>query len=182
MIQNFLENFYNSLNLLDITFLIIMVYSIIQCLLKGFSLSFISFMKWVLSIIITIILVPKLQPWVAEYVKSEFINNFGIGIFIFISSLFGIIVIGKSLSRTVTWTGLGSIDKSFGLIFGIFKGYVVSVCLFTILNWFYPYQNWGISTEEAMSFNLIKKGSEVLIEEFPNNKDFENTKEKIEKI
>ena len=62
---------------------------------------------------------------------------------------------------------LGSIDKTFGILFGLFKGYVVSVCIFTILNWFYPYKNWGISTEDAISFNLIKKGSEILIEEFP---------------
>ena len=182
MTQNFLDYLINDLNLFDIVFLLIMVYSVIQCFIKGFSLSFISFLKWVLSIVITIILVPKLQPWVAEYIKSEFINNFGIGIFVFISSLFGIVVVSKSLSRTVTWTGLGSIDKSFGLIFGVFKGYVVSVCLFTILNWFYPYQNWGISTEDTISFNIVKKGSEILIEEFPNNEDFIDTKEKIEKI
>ena len=41
-----------------------MIYFVIQCFLKGFSLSFISFMKWVLSLVVTIILVPKLQPWV----------------------------------------------------------------------------------------------------------------------
>jgi membrane protein required for colicin V production len=139
-------------------------------------------MKWVLSLVITIILVPKFQPYVADYVDSQFINGVGLGIFIFILSLFTIIVISKSLSRAVTWTGMGSIDKSFGLIFGIFKGYIVSVCLFSILNWFYPYQNWGISTEDAISFNIVKEGSEILIEEFPNNKDFINTKEKIEKI
>ena len=86
------------------------------------------------------------------------------------------------MGRAVTWTGLGSVDKSFGLLFGIFKGYVVSVCLFSIFNWFYPYQNWGISTEEAIFFSVIKKGSETLIEEFPSNEDFIDTKEKIEKI
>ena len=62
------------------------------------------------------------------------------------------------------------------------KDYVVSVCLFSILNWFYPFQNWGISAEDAMTFNLIKKGSEILIEEFPSSKDFIDTKETIEKI
>ena len=82
----------------------------------------------------------------------------------------------------MTWTGVGSIDKSFGFIFGFFKGYVVSVCLFSILNWFYPYQNWGISAESANTFNLINKGSEILIEEFPSSEDFIDTKEKIEKI
>ena len=182
MIENFFDYFINDLNIFDIIFSIIMVYCIFQCFLKGFSLSFISFMKWILSLVITIILVPKIQPWVSEYVESEFINNIGLGAFIFILSLFCTIVVGKSLSRAVTWTGMGSIDKSFGLIFGIFKGYVVSVCLFTIFNWFYPYQNWGISAENALSFNLINNGSEILIEEFPSSEDFNDTKEKIEKI
>tara|TARA_B100001250_G_scaffold151852_1_gene130304 strand:- start:24 stop:566 length:543 start_codon:yes stop_codon:yes gene_type:complete len=172
----------SNINVFDIIFLILMVYFTIQCFFKGFTLSFISFMKWVLALIVTIILVPKLQPWVRDYIESEFINNFGIGIAIFICTLFLTIVIGKSLSRVVTWTGVGTVDKTFGLLFGVFKGYIVSLCLFSILNWFYPYQNWGISAEDAVSFNIIKKGSEILVEEFPSNEDFIDTKEKIEKI
>ena len=139
-------------------------------------------MKWILATIITIILVPKLQPVVSQYIESEFINNFGLGIAIFILTLFILILVGKTLSKVVTWTGVGSIDKSFGFLFGFFKGYIVSVCLFSIFNWFYPYQNWGISAEDAFSFKLIIKGSEILIEEFPSNEDFIDTKERIEKI
>tara|TARA_X000000368_G_C22872760_1_gene641667 strand:+ start:452 stop:835 length:384 start_codon:yes stop_codon:yes gene_type:complete len=127
-------------------------------------------------------MVPKLQPWTSEYIESDFVNSFGLGIFIFIVSLFVIVVLGRSLGRAVTWTGLGSVDKSFGMIFGVFKGYVISVCIFSLANWFYPYQNWGISAEKALSFSFIKKGSEILIEEFPSNEDFIDTKEKIEKI
>ena len=182
MMGDFFKNILNSFNLFDLFFLIVLFYSVIQCFLKGFSLSLISFMKWVFSTIVTIILVPKLQPIVSEYIESKFINNVGLGIVIFIFTLFLTIVVGKSLSRAITWTGMGPIDKSFGLIFGVFKGYVVSICLFTIFNWFYPYQNWGISVEKAFSFDLIKKGSEVIIEEFPNNEDLIDTKDKIEKI
>ena len=178
----FVERFIGGINIFDIIFLVIMTYSIIQCFIKGFSLSFISFMKWVLSVVITIVLVPKLQPWVSEYIESDFINNVGLGVLIFITTLFILILIGKSLNRAVTWTGLGSIDKSFGLIFGVFKGYVVIVCLFSLSNWFYPYKNWGISAEDAFTFDIVKKGSEVLIEELPDNEDFIDTKEKIEKI
>ena len=177
-----LKDFFNSINLLDIFFAIILVYNVIQCFVKGFSLSLISFMKWVLSTVITIILVPKLQPIVSDYIQSEFVNNVGLGITIFVITLFIIILIGKTLSKAVTWTGVGSIDKVFGFLFGFFKGYVVCICLFSIFNWFYPYQNWGISAEDAISFNLISKGSEILIEEFPSNEDFIDTKEKIEKI
>ena len=180
--SNFFESLINNLNLFDIFIAIIFLYCIIQCFLKGFSLSLISFMKWVLSTIVTIIFVPKLQPTVSQYIESDFINNVGLGIIIFIFTLFLTIVIGKALGKAVTWTGVGSIDKTFGMIFGVFKGYVVSVCIFSILNWFYPLQNWGISAEDAITFNLINKGSEILIEEFPSSEDFIDTKEKIEKI
>ena len=173
---------FSSLNLFDVFFSIVLLYNVVQCFLKGFSLSLISFTKWILSTIITIILVPKFQPIVSEYIDSEFINNVGLGMAIFILTLFITILLGKSLSRAITWTGVGSIDRIFGFLFGFFKGYVVSICLFSIFNWFYPYQNWGISAEEAFSFNLINKGSKILIEEFPSSEDFIDTKEKIEKI
>ena len=177
-----MEQIISKINFFDLLVSLIFLYSIIQCFIKGFSLSLISFMKWVFSTVITIILVPKLQPTVSDYIESEFLNSVGLGIVIFVLSLFFTILVGKILSKTVTWTGVGAIDKSFGIIFGIFKGYVISVCIFSILNWFYPYKNWGISAEKAVSFNIINKGSEILIEEFPSSEDFIDTKDKIEKI
>ena len=155
--SNFFESLINNLNLFDIFVLIIFYLLYCTMFFKGFSLSFISFMKWVISTVVTIILVPKLQPTVSEYIESEFINNVGLGMVIFIFTLFLIIVIGKALGKAVTWTGVGSIDKTFGMLFGVFKGYVVSVCIFSILNWFYPFKNWGISAEDALSFNLLIK-------------------------
>ena len=177
-----MDFFFKNLNLFDLIFSIVLFYNVAQCFLKGFSLSLFSFMKWILSAIITIILVPKFQPIVSEYIESEFINNIGLGAAIFIFTLFLTILIGKTLSKAVTWTGVGSIDKVFGFLFGFFKGYIVSVCLFSIFNWFYPYQNWGISAEDAITFDLINKSSEILVEEFPSSEDFIDTKEIIEKI
>ena len=177
-----MEQIISKINFFDLIVSLIFVYSIIQCFIKGFSLSLISFMKWVFSTVITIILVPKLQPTVSDYLESEFLNSVGLGIVIFVLSLFFTILVGKTLSKTVTWTGVGAIDKSFGIIFGIFKGYVISVCIFSILNWFYPYKNWGISAEDAISFKFINQGNKILIEEFPSGEDLIDTKEKIEKI
>jgi membrane protein required for colicin V production len=101
---NLISNILSSLNFFDLFFSLILFYSVIQCFLKGFSLSLIIFMKWILSTIITIILVPRFQPIVSKYIESEFINNVGLGVVIFILTLFITIIIGKSLSRAVTWT------------------------------------------------------------------------------
>ena len=128
-------------------------------------------------------MVPKLNPIVQEYIESDFIADIGLGIFIYIVSLFIIINIGKAISSAITYTGLGAADKSFGLFFGIFKGYVICICLFSLLNWFYPHNNWPIKTEGTYSFQIIYKGSEFLVNEFPNSKNYyEQTEEKLEKI
>ena len=178
-----IEFIQSSISAFDLVVFLIVIYSMAQCLVKGFMRILFSFSKWLLALIITIILVPKLDPLIQDYVESKFITDIGLGVFIYIVSLFVIINIGKALSRAFTWSGLGSVDKTFGLIFGIFKGYVICVCIFSLLNWFYPHQNWPIKTEGSFSFERIYKGSELLIDEFPNSMDYyKETEEKIENI
>ena len=175
-----IEFIQSSISAFDLIVFLIVVYSMAQCAAKGFMLSLLSFSKWLLALIITIILVPKLNPWVQDYIESKFISDIGLGIFIYIVSLFVIINIGKAISSAVTYSGLGSVDKIFGLIFGIFKGYIICICIFSLLNWFYPHQEWPLKAEGTYSFEIIYKGSKFLIDEFPNSKDY--YEKKIEKI
>jgi len=178
-----IEFIQSSISAFDLIVFLVVVYSMAQCAARGFMISLLSFSKWLLALIITIILVPKLNPWVQDYIESKFITDIGLGIFIYIVSLFVIINIGKAIGSAVKWSGLGSVDKSFGLIFGIFKGYVICVCIFSLLNWFYPHKDWPIKAEGTYSFKIIYKGSEFLIDEFPNSKDYyDKTEDKIEKI
>ena len=178
-----IESIQNSISAFDLIVFLIVVYSMAQSAAKGFMMSLLSFSKWLLALVITIILVPKLNPWIQDYIESRFITDIGLGIFIYILSLFVIINIGKAIGKAVTYTGLGSVDKIFGLLFGIFKGYVICVCVFSLFNWFYPHKNWPIETEGTYSFKIIYKGSEFLVDEFPNSKDYyDQTEEKLEKI
>ena len=178
-----IEFIQSNISAFDLIVFLIVVYSMAQCTAKGFMRSLFSFSKWLLALIITIILVPKLNPWVQDYVESKFIADIGLGVFIYIVSLFVIINIGKAIGRTVTWSGFGSVDKTFGLIFGIFKGYVICVCIFALLNWFYPHGKWPIETKDSYTFPLVFSGSKFLIKEFPNSEDYlDDTKNKIEDI
>ena len=173
----------NNIYLFDLIVFIITIYSVIQCGAKGFMRSLLSFSKWLFSLIITIILVPKLNPFVSDYIESKFVADVSLGIFLFIISLFIIINISKAISSAVTWSGLGVVDKIFGFVFGLFKGYLISIYIFTMANWFYPHQKWSIKTKDTYSFEIIYKGSQFLVDEFPNSKDYyEETGDTIEKI
>ena len=173
----------NNISAFDSISILIIFYSMVQCSAKGFTLSLLSFSKWLIALVITIILVPKLNPIVQDYIESKFIADIGLGIFIFIIALFIILNISKAISKAVTWSGLGAIDKTFGMIFGVFKGYLICVCVFSMLNWFYPHQKWLIKTEGTYLFEIIYYGSNFLVDEFPNSKDYyEQTEDKIENI
>jgi len=173
----------NNISAFDLIVFLIIVYTMARCATKGFMMSLLSFSKWLFALVITIILVPKLNPWVQDYIESKFVTDIGLGIFIYIVSLFVIINIGKAINRAVTYSGFGSVDKSFGLIFGVFKGYIICVCVFSLLNWFYPHTKWPIEAEGTYSFEIIYKGSKFLVDEFPNSKDYyDQTEEKLEKI
>ena len=77
---------------------------------------------------------------------------------------------------------MGPVDKVFGFFFGIFKGYVFFVCFFSIVNWFYSHEKWDMNIEGSYFFSITEKGSKILIEEFPNKQDVDDTKKQIEKI
>ena len=178
-----LEFIQNSISVFDLIVALITIYTMARCAAKGFTVSLLSFSKWLIALVITIILVPKFNPWIQNYIESKFIADIGLGIFIFIISLFIIINISKAIASAITWSGLGAVDKTFGLFFGIFKGYVICVCIFSLFNWFYPHQDWPIEVENTYSFKIIYKGSKLLIEEFPNSKDYyDKTKDEIENI
>ena len=182
MLENFISFIRENIVLFDIVFLIFIIYFSIQCFAKGFFLSLMSFLKWILALILTIILVPKLEPYVSDYINNQYVTGLGLGIFIYILSLFTLILLGRSLGKLFSYTGVGSVDKTFGFFFGIFKGCIFIVCIFSIVNWFYSYEKWDMSLNKSFSFPIVEKGSRLLIEEFPSSHDIKETKEEIEKI
>ena len=177
-----LEFIKNNITTFDLVVVLITIYSMTQCATKGFTLSLLSFSKWLIALVITIVLVPNFSPFLEDYIESKFVADIGLGIFIFMLALFIVINIGKAISSTITWSGLGMVDKTFGLIFGIFKGGLICVCVFTLVNWFYPHQKWTIATKDTMSFQRIYEISEILVKKFPNREDYYKTKEKIKEI
>ena len=89
--NNIIEFIQNNISAFDTIVFLIIFYSMAQCAIKGFMISLLSFSKWLLALVITIVLVPQLKPWVQDYIESQFIADIGLGIFIYIVSLFVII-------------------------------------------------------------------------------------------
>tara|TARA_B100000989_G_scaffold278437_1_gene240229 strand:- start:734 stop:1279 length:546 start_codon:yes stop_codon:yes gene_type:complete len=177
-IQDFLIN----VTLFDYIFFILTVLFIIQGSSKGFVLSLLSASKWVLAYIITIYLFPKIKPYFEGLLDSEYVLDISIGVILFILIIFAILLINKAISKVISYTGLGTVDKVFGFFFGIIKSYVLIVCLFTALDVVYDSKKWPLNLKDSLTFPWVEKGSIYLIKVFPNQKQYNDAKEKVEDI
>ena len=174
--------FYISTSIIDLIYLVTTIWSLISCYKKGFILSILSMAKWLLAYVITLILFPKIKPYVKDIIDNEYVLDVGLGIAIFVVVIFLVLLINKGISRAVRYTGIGGLDTTFGFFFGFIKAYIISVCIFSGIHIVYNYDKWPINIDKSYAFPYLKKGSNYLIKEFPNEKTYQESREKIEEL
>ena len=180
-----MEAFYDLLeifSLFDVIYFIITILSLVKCYKEGFVLSLLSASKWLLAYVITLFLFPKTKPYVEGIIDNDYILDVTLGLCLFIIVIFLILLVNKGISKAVTYTGIGGLDKIFGFFFGFIRGYVISVCIFATVDIIYNSDRWPIDMENSLSFQLVEKGSNYLINEFPDKKEYENAKEKVQEL
>ena len=177
-----LKDIFKLISFFDFTYFMITIYYLFKCAKNGFVLSILSASKWLLTYVLTLFIFPKAKPYVKDIIDNEYILDIVLGVGLFIIILFLILLINKGLKRAITYTGLGSLDKTFGFFFGFVKSYVIAVCIFTTINIVYNYERWPINKSKSFSFEWVEKGSNYLIKEFPNQEERKNAKEKIKDI
>ena len=177
-----LREFYNSISIIDLIYLILTILSLIKCYSKGFVLSVLAMAKWLLAYIITLIVFPKIKPYVKDVIDNEYVLDIGLGIGIFIIVIFFVLLINKGISKAVRYTGLGSLDTIFGFFFGFVRSYIIAVCIFSGVHIVYNYDKWPINLDKSYIFPYLKKGSNYLLKEFPDEKTYQDSKEKINEL
>ena len=177
-----LKDFYVASSIIDLIYIAITVWSLISCYRKGFVLSVLSMAKWLLAYVITLILFPRIKPYLEDIIDNEYVLDVSLGIAIFIVMIFLVLLVNKGISKAVKYTGIGSLDTTFGFFFGFLKAYIVSVCIFSGIHIVYNHDKWPINLNKSYTFPYLEKGSNYLIKEFPNEKTYQDSKEKIEDI
>ncbi len=177
-----LKEFYNSISVIDLVYLIITILSLIKCYIKGFVLSVLAMAKWLLAYVLTLIIFPRIKPYVKDIIDNEYILDIALGISIFIIVIFFILLINKGISKAVKYTGLGNLDTIFGFFFGFVRSYIIAVCIFSAVHIVYNHDKWPINHNKSYIFPYLKKGSNYLIKEFPNEKTYQDSKEKIKEL
>ena len=179
---NVLKEFYNSISIIDLIYLIITILSLIKCYRKGFVLSILAMAKWLLAYIVTLIIFPRAKPYVKDIIDNEYLLDIILGIIIFTIVIFLILLINKGISRAISYTGLGNLDSIFGFFFGFIRSYIICICIFSAIHIVYNFDKWPINLNKSYIFPYLEKGSNYLLKEFPNEKTYQDSKEKIKEL
>ena len=175
-------NFYEATSLIDIFYMVITIFSLIKCYKKGFVLSVLSMAKWLVAYIITLLIFPKIKPYLKDVIDNEYVLDISLGVAIFVVVIFLVLMVNKGISKAINYTGLGSLDTVFGFFFGFIRAYIISVCILSGVHIVYNYDKWPINLDKSFVFPYLEKGSNYLLKEFPNEKTYQDSKEKIEEL
>ena len=177
-----LKDFFEASSIIDLIYIVITIWTLISCYRKGFVLSILSMAKWLLAYVVTLILFPRVKPYVEDIIDNEYVLDVGLGIAIFIVVIFLVLLVNKGISKAVKYTGIGSLDTTFGFFFGFVKAYIISVCIFSGIHIVYNHDKWPINLDKSYTFPYLEKGSNYLLKVFPNEKTYQDSKEKIEDL
>ncbi len=156
--------FIDFLNVFDIFSLIIIIFSALFSLKGGLITSLLNLIKWILLVLVL--------KYSFNYLRAPFANALDLSstltdILIFTSVLIVGYVILTILNRLILGLlnadKVGPINRLFGLVFGIIRGYILIVIIFSVLN------NWSISKNILNSYNgnsvlfkIIESGNTIL--------------------
>ena len=177
-----LKDFYSAISIIDFIFIFIKIFSLVKCYQKGFVLSILSMAKWLFAYVITLLLFPKIKPYLGDVIDNEYVLDIGLGVTIFVIVIFLVLMINRGISKAIRYTGIGSLDTIFGFFFGFIRAYIISICIFSGVHIVYNYDKWPINLNKSYIFPYLEKGSNYLLKEFPNEKTYQDSKEKIEKL
>ena len=179
--DGFLKIFEN-ISSFDLIYIVFTILSLIKCSRKGFVLSLIAASKWLLAYVLTLVIFPRVKPLVEGVIDSEYILDIILGVGIFVIIIFLILMINKGIGKAVSYSGLGTLDKVFGFFFGFLRSYIICVCIFSTISIIYNHDKWPMNLESSFTFSYVEKGSNYLIKEFPNEKKYNDTKEKVQEL
>ena len=175
-------SFYDATSIIDIIYLVITILSLIKCYKKGFVLSILSMLKWLLAYIVTLIIFPRVKPYLTDKIDNEYVLDIILGVTIFVLVIFLILMVNKGVRKAIRYTGIGSLDTIFGFFFGFLRAYIISVCIFSGIHIVYNHDKWPLNLDKSYTFSYLKKGSNYLLKEFPDEKTYQKSKEKIEEL
>jgi membrane protein required for colicin V production len=151
----------------DIVVIAVIALSALFAFIRGFLREILSIGAWVAAGVATWFGLPLLRPFGRQYIEIELVADVATGVVIFVVVLVVASIISHFLTRGVRESALGPLDRSLGLLFGIFRGAVIVCLLLLGTDVFYARENRPEWLAQARTLPIVQTGADVLRGLFP---------------
>jgi membrane protein required for colicin V production len=118
------------LTLFDGIFLLVIAISALLSTLRGLTREFLGVAGWFIGIGAAQLASPPLESWLSNYITIDELNEILAWVFPFIGAIIIWFILASLVSPGLSRAGLGTMDRWFGVIFGIIRGIVIMCLLY----------------------------------------------------
>lgn len=155
------------INLADAAVILVIVLSGIFALVRGLIHELLAVGSWGGAAIATVYAFPRVQPFSRNIITIPLAADIVAGVVIFLAVLVALSIITHMIARRVRRSHLGALDRSLGLLFGLFRGAVLICVAWLTLTWTVPRVDYPAWLLEARSLPLVERGALLLVDLLP---------------
>lgn len=126
------------MNFLDLIILGVIGLSTLLAFSRGFIKEILSILGWIGAVIATVALFGPARNIVRQYIAEPLLADIAAGIGIFVVTMVLCGMLNHWVSAQVRGNGLGALDRSLGLVFGLVRGSVIVCAAYILMNWALP--------------------------------------------
>lgn len=158
------------MNFLDLIILGVIGLSTLLAFSRGFIKELLSILGWIGAVIATVAFFAPGREVVRQYIAEPLLADIVTGIGIFVVTLVLCGMLNHWVSAQVRGNGLGALDRSLGLVFGLVRGSVIVCAGFVLGAWFEPdREQWPEMAKSARLLPPVERGAAFLLQLLPED-------------
>jgi len=157
------------INVTDLAIILVILISGVFALIRGFVHEVLAIGSWLGAAIATLFAFPFAQPLARQYIAIPLVADIVTGVVIFLLVLVLLSILTHWIAARVQKSSLGALDRSLGLLFGLFRGALIVCAAWVAFIYLVPrpedHPPW---MTEARSLPLVEQGAVMLVSLVPS--------------
>ena len=151
------------MNFIDIAVLVVMGFSALIAVSRGFIKELLSILGWIGAVVATIFLFPYARPIVRTYIAEPLLADIAAGVGIFVITIVLCGILNQIISGRIHGGSMGAVDRTLGLLFGLVRGAAIICAAYILLAWgIKDRAEWPAVVLEARTLPLVESGAGYL--------------------
>ena len=122
---------FSSLTYFDYIVLFTIGVSAIFSMLRGMTREFLGLAGWLVAVFVAVTTAPTIRTWLSSFIKVEGLTEILAWALPFAGSIIIWFILASLISPGLKRAGLGALDTWFGILFGVLRGVLFSMILYS---------------------------------------------------